>query len=159
MILEVAADARQIVDHGDAVWPERVARTDPRQHEELGRVDRAGAEDDLALGADSPRLGAVGDLDSGRAAALQRDAPHHAIGGDRQIGPMPDRAQEGGGGGAALAPPDGEVVAPETLLLRHAPRYAPAASFERLSATAASRCSTKANPAYPLATMSSHVRT
>ena len=47
---------------------------------------------------------------------LDDDAAHQTVGDDRQIAPMPDRAQEGSGGGAALAPPDGEVVAPNALL-------------------------------------------
>ena len=80
-------------------------------------VDGAATEDDLALCADGARPGALCHLDPARPAAVHDDAAHQAVGHDREVAPTPDRPQEGRRGGAPLAPPDGEVVAPETILL------------------------------------------
>ena len=79
MVLEVLADARQVVtatSHADRA--QVVGRADARQHQQLRRADRAGAEDDLAVGADDlARAGrAVAQAHAGRAVARQLDAEH-----------------------------------------------------------------------------------
>jgi len=48
-ILEVLADAREVGDHRDAELRELGRGPDPRELEELGRVEGAAREDDLAL--------------------------------------------------------------------------------------------------------------
>ena len=70
MILQVAADAGQIVDHGDAGLFERVGGADAGQLQQPRRADGAAADDHLALGAQ--RLDAVPGrcLDADGAAAL-----------------------------------------------------------------------------------------
>ena len=59
MVLQVASDAGELVDHGNTVPPQLVAGPNAGEHENLRRVDRTAAEDDLALGADGPNAGTV----------------------------------------------------------------------------------------------------
>src|ERR671911_687716 len=65
---EVAPDALELVQHRDAMRLQMLARPDPRELEELGRVDRAGGEHDLA-----PRL--RGELGAVVAVAAPRRPP------------------------------------------------------------------------------------
>src|SRR4051794_27603709 len=69
------------------------ARTDPRQLEELRRIEGAAAEDHLA-GTD--RLGPAAlalDLDAGRASTVHMDPGHERPRPELQVGPMPDRVE------------------------------------------------------------------
>ena len=50
VIVQVLADARQVVHHLDAVLAEMLGRADARQHQQLRRADGAGGDDDFALG-------------------------------------------------------------------------------------------------------------
>ena len=50
MVDQVLADAGQIDEAVDAVVAQMVGRADPRQHQQLRRHQRAGREDDLAVG-------------------------------------------------------------------------------------------------------------
>ena len=70
VILQIAADAGQIVDDGDAGLPERIGGADAGELQQPRRADGAAAEDHLALGAQG--LDAVSGrcLDADRAAAL-----------------------------------------------------------------------------------------
>ena len=58
VILQVLADARQVGDHVDAVLAQQAGRADAGELEQLRRVDRPAAQDDLA-GADLLRLTAA----------------------------------------------------------------------------------------------------
>src|SRR5262245_12554596 len=74
VVLQVLADAGQMLDDRDSERLEGVGVADPRQHQHLRRVDRAAAQDHLAP---YPRIGvpAVLDiLDAGRAAPLEHNA-------------------------------------------------------------------------------------
>ena len=79
MVLEIAADARQIVHHGNALSPDLVRRSDTRQQQELRRVDRAARENDLARPGSTQRT-AVPEFDRGRAAAFHDDAARKRAG-------------------------------------------------------------------------------
>ena len=74
VVLQVLADARQV---GDDLDPERAQlgrRADARELEQLRRVDRAAAQDDLAAARDlAPAAPGARVLDAGRAAALEHD--------------------------------------------------------------------------------------
>ena len=50
MILEVAADAGQLMQHADAMDGELIGRADAGQLQQLRRAERAGRQDDLAQG-------------------------------------------------------------------------------------------------------------
>ena len=52
MVLQIAADLRHIEHNRNPEAGEVIGRPDTRQHQELGRVDGAAAQDDLALGPD-----------------------------------------------------------------------------------------------------------
>src|SRR6266704_1208103 len=55
VVLEIAADTRQIMRDGNALSPHLVRRSDPRQQQELRRVDRAPREHDLARSGQAQR--------------------------------------------------------------------------------------------------------
>ena len=57
VIVQVLADAGQVVDHLDAVFAEMRGRADAGQHQQFGRADGAGGDDHLALGAQQSRCG------------------------------------------------------------------------------------------------------
>ena len=59
-VLQVAADTRQVDAHRDAELLEFRARSDAREHQELGRVERAAGQDHLASRAGLAALAGVG---------------------------------------------------------------------------------------------------
>ncbi len=95
MVLQIAADARQIGDDGQAESAQIVGRADPRQKQELWRVDRAGGDNDFTLGSGDRRRVADGVFDADRAIFLEDDAQRQSAGHDRQIGPPHRRPQIG----------------------------------------------------------------
>ncbi len=58
-VLQVHADAGQIDASGDAVRAQVRGRTDPRQHQQLRRVEGSAAQDDLAPRVHLARLARV----------------------------------------------------------------------------------------------------
>ena len=72
VVLEVPADAGQLVPRLDADCAEVLRRADARELEQLRRVDRAAAEDHLARLDDLPAR-AARDLDADRARAVEHD--------------------------------------------------------------------------------------
>ena len=83
VVLEVLADARQVLGDEDAVIAKVAGRADARQHQQLGRVDRAAAEDHLVgedvlcvvLAAVPPQ-----DLHADRPAVLDEHPAHERAG-------------------------------------------------------------------------------
>ena len=73
------------------------AGTDAGEHQQLGRADRSGTDDHLAVGPQDFRLrsGLCNDLDADRPALLDHDARDHDAGADRQILAVADRLQIG----------------------------------------------------------------
>ena len=80
MVLEVGADARQVVDDLDADLPQVVGRADARQQQQARRADAAGGDQHLALAAqDRGRSALVHDLDTDGPPGLDDDAGDQAI--------------------------------------------------------------------------------
>ena len=88
MVLEVAPNRAGLGHDRDAMHAEVIRVTDTGQHQQLGRVDRAATQDDLALAADNPRDRAVCHLDSGRRAVLDDDPPDERLTHDLEIAPQ-----------------------------------------------------------------------
>src|SRR5262249_45908155 len=66
-----------------------VGRSDPGEHEQVGRADRTCAEDDL-LAVESGGLLSAPHEDARRAAAVEEQALHESVRQDRQVGPVAD---------------------------------------------------------------------
>ena len=91
-------------------------RSDARQHEQLGRVDRRGRDDDLASCLNDLNLFASFDFDAGRALILDDHAPREAT--DETHVFAPERgSQIGVGGGPAAAEMDGLLHRAKAFLL------------------------------------------
>ena len=114
MVLQVLAD-RQIDHRLDADRAQMIGRADAGQHQDLRRVERAAAEDDLALGVGVKRLAALLIVDAGGALALHGDARDMGAHLDREILPLHRRMQIADRGRAALAVADGILAAAEAL--------------------------------------------
>ena len=115
VVTQMSTDGRQRVLHADAVRLQRSRITDPRQHQQLRRVDRAGAHQDLVHGVDASRLHAVEDVDADRAVTVEHDAQCPRLGDHLQIGSGHRRSQVGGRGTAAHAVADRQVVQAGTV--------------------------------------------
>jgi hypothetical protein len=94
MILEVRTDAGERLDDLDTVLTQMVFRADAGEHQQLWRIDGAAAQDDLAAGADRPRLAGMLHLDCHRAAAIDDDTSDGRKLEDSQIGTLQGRMQE-----------------------------------------------------------------
>ena len=118
MILQILAD-RQIDHRRDPAGAQMRRRPDARQHEQLRRVERAGAQDHLA---GRPRPANIAarphELDPDRARALDQHAGDVDAGLDLEVAPSPRRPQIGPRRGGAPAVPDRVLAAPEAFLMR-----------------------------------------
>ena len=86
MVHQVGADVRAVERDVDADLAQMVGRPDARQHQDLRRADRAGAEQHLALGAHGLLpAAAVAQHDADGAVALQRDAGDVDAGADLEV--------------------------------------------------------------------------
>ena len=74
VVVQVAPDAREIGDDVDPEAGELVRGADAGEQQQLGRLDRACADDDLALRADLLERTVPGDLDPDAARALEEQA-------------------------------------------------------------------------------------
>ena len=114
---------RQVLAHRDPERLQLVARTDPREHQQHGRLVRAGGDDHLALGADGLAGAVLHELDADRAVALEHDPLDEDAGRDLEVRPALGGVEERVGGAApqavalreleagdALGPVDVEVV-------------------------------------------------
>src|SRR5947207_8175753 len=93
-------------------------RTDPRQHQQLRRVDRAAAEDDLASGARLVLAPVAPERDADGAAAFEQDLVAERFGDDLQIAPLHRRAQIADRGRAAAAVARRRLVIADAVLTR-----------------------------------------
>ena len=109
VVLEVPTDAGQVDGDVDAEAGELVGRADAREHQQLRRVEHAGAQDHLALG-DDPLDGAVAlDLDADAAATLDEQPPGRAPGADDEVRVPLGRREVGARGADPLAVADVEL--------------------------------------------------
>ncbi len=91
----------------------------PESMSSRGRVERAGAEDDLARGAHRADLAAERKLDAGAARTRDGEFQHRRAGLHDEIPRPQDREQVTVRGAAAPAVAKHEVLRPDTLRLRH----------------------------------------
>src|SRR5581483_6793491 len=94
VILEVLADAGQVVDRANADRLELPRVADARELQELRRVDRAAAEEDLP-GPDGGTPPAMDHLDADGAAGLEEDARHERPAAQLEVLASTDRAEIG----------------------------------------------------------------
>jgi hypothetical protein len=117
MIRQVAAHLADVGDYADAVPAQLVGRADTGQQEQLRRVDRAAADEDLLAAADQPGTsGLTLDLDAGHGPVLGEDAAHERSLEDFKIGPAEGRAQIGTGRAPAQSAVDGRLRDVQPLL-------------------------------------------
>jgi hypothetical protein len=104
VVLQVAPDAREVVADLHACRAQLVGRPDARQQQQLRRVDRAGRQQHLALGAQQLLAAApLAHAHADGALALQLDAQHGHARAHLQVRPLAHRAQVRVGGAEALA--------------------------------------------------------
>ena len=101
MVLQVAADAGDVEQRPDAERAEVIGRADARQHQQLRRVHRAAAQDDLALGA-RDLVPAVDEVAHAHGVVLvEDDALDQRVGDDVDVVLVAlDRGPQVGAGGA-----------------------------------------------------------
>src|SRR2546423_12427709 len=95
VILQVLAHTRQLAHHVDAVGGELVSRADARQHQQLGRIDRTGAQNDLAPYPHLVKETAAPISNTDRPTPLEQYARGERARAHRQIAPAHRRAQVG----------------------------------------------------------------
>ena len=115
VVLQVGADAREVVDHLDAERREVRGVADARELEQLRGVDGAAAEHDLA-GLDAAPTAGVPVVEADRALAPEPDAGDEGERLDAQVGARPRRIEVGPGRRPAATPVDVAVEAGEALL-------------------------------------------
>lgn len=105
VVAQVLADARQMLHHRDAERLQVLRVADARQLQQLRGVDRATANDDLAVRVDAPGhpcLAFDEVLDATRPLLLDQDARGLRTGADDQVSAAACRPQEGAYGAYAL---------------------------------------------------------
>jgi hypothetical protein len=93
VVLQVAADVGRVGDDVDAVPAQQRRRADPRELQQVRRLQRAGGDDHLGVGvrdaafaaARRSRAGAVDPLDAARLPGVDDDPRHLRAGRDRQV--------------------------------------------------------------------------
>ena len=116
VVLEVLADAGELVDHGYAERLQVLGVADARELHQLGGVDRAAAEDHLAGLHRAVRPAAAQVVDTGGPLAVEADLGDHRERLDAEVGAVHHRVQVGAGGGEPAAVVDVAVEAREALL-------------------------------------------
>ena len=116
MVVQVAADARHVLDHRDAVLVQVLRWPYARQHQQLRRAVDAARDDDLAVGA--RRLEAVGRavFDADGAAVLDQHAGGVRRGGDGEVLALLRLAQIGPRARPASRLADGGLVEAHAFL-------------------------------------------
>ncbi|MNQ79304.1 hypothetical protein D3C85_942460 [compost metagenome] len=117
MILQVLADARQLVLHSDALGLELGFRANAREHQQLRAAEGASAEQHLLARLERQRPALDPHLHAAGLLALQQNALGQRAGEHAEVVARPHLFEEGGGGAPAAAVADGHVVLADTLLL------------------------------------------
>ena len=119
VVLEVAPDAGKVGQDIDAEVRELGGRSDARQQQELGAVDRATGQDHLAgrVAIDAAAPPAPSDLDADGAGPLEQDPGHEPAGPDREVRALAqDRMEVGARRTQAAASVDIPIERREPLL-------------------------------------------
>ncbi len=118
MIVQVPADAREVVHHRDAQRGELVRGADSGEQQQARGVDGAGAEHHLTAGADAV-LGVVAAIPHSDTPTVVDLEPFDArVGGDHQVRTVRlDRGEVGGGDAVASTVGNGQIVPPRALLV------------------------------------------
>jgi hypothetical protein len=95
-----------------------VGRADAGQHEQLRAVDRAAAQDDLAVGQGGLALAVPKVGHAGGAPALDEDLGDQGVGVHGEVRPGHGRVQVGDGGRASAALALGHLVPADAVLAR-----------------------------------------
>ena len=117
VVLQVLADAGQLVHNGDAGVPQHLAGPNAGELKQHGRADRAGAKNNLPLGPHGLASPACLVVDADRLQALEHHPPGQRVRGHLEVRPPQRRLQIGRRRGAAHAALDGHVHRPEAFLL------------------------------------------
>ena len=117
VVVQVLTHPGQRMLYGDAVGLKLRRRTDAREFQELRRVDRPAADDDLTprvrrVGRTAPRV-----LHARRPSAFQQDPGGERTAADGEVGPRSRRMQIGDRRTAALPAAHGHVETAEAFLL------------------------------------------
>ena len=116
--MQILSHPREVRPHVDADAAKLGAVADPREHEQLRRLDRPGADDDLVRGGNRLERSVASELHA-RAARPLEEEPHRAR--SRKHGQTlraDDRPQEGGRGAVADAVPDRQLGEADAVELR-----------------------------------------
>ena len=116
MVGEIRAHRRQVEPDVEPVLAQVRGRADARQHQQLRRVVRAGAEHHLALGAQRLRDAVAHDLGPDRAVALEQQPGHGRTGHEREVRARERRMQVGDRGRAAHPVSLRELVEADAVL-------------------------------------------
>ena len=99
VIVEVGADTGQIGNNLDAVLTQQFRRPQPRQLQQLRRIDRARGNDDLEVGHGLARFAGDHVFDAGRAPPFEQNSRSERCANDLQIAAFAHRIEIGHGGG------------------------------------------------------------
>ena len=116
MVLQVLADAGPVGDHVDPERAQFRRRPHARQLQELRRIDRAAAKNDLAPRARLLLAPVAAVVDADRAAAVEGDSGRQRVGDHLEVGPLHRRPEIGVGGRPAHAVPHRHVERAKPLL-------------------------------------------
>ena len=118
MILQVFADAAQRGDDADAERAQQVGWTDPRKLQQLRRLDRACAQNDLARRARARESTVALPFDADGPRSLEQHARHQRARHDRQVRPAADRTQERDRRALSPSAIDAQLVRPDAVRRR-----------------------------------------
>ena len=117
VILQVPSHPGELMGDRDVVVAQVVRGSDAGEHEQLGRMEGAGGENDLPFRTKGSYAAIGRTHDAPRAAALQQDLPDDGVRADAEVGSRPRGLDERARGARALAPVDVPVEGAETFLL------------------------------------------
>ncbi len=117
MVVQVLPHAGEVDADVEPETCKLVAVADPREHEQLGRLDRPAADDDFVLCRDRLHDAVADDLDADATRALEEQALRPGTHQHRETLRADDRSQERGRGALAHAVPDRQLGEPDAVEL------------------------------------------
>ena len=118
VVLQVPSHPGEIVGDRDGMVAQVVRGPDAGEHEQLGRMEGAGGENDLSFGTKGLRADIGRTHHAPREAALQQDLPDDGVRADAEIGPRPRGIDERVRGARPFAPVDVPVEGAEPFLVK-----------------------------------------